>query len=237
MKFFHTTGKDQYDYVNKNIDRLVELQNSCSPSNYDKYTDKKIENEEEVIVEYNNFFIESIYNFVKDYQTENKFFFLLDDANTIIAYCIGTHENVFEYIGNNQIETYRPLDIDVSEEIIKDLGIKKIFPYICNFCKHQSISGIGKILLNKVIEYYSTNTEYDKVYLIPESVNYKNNYTGYLEESCEMDEKKFYESNMKLVKYYLDNSFIPSKNLFYGYYCGEKIMFLNVLYTNINIKY
>ena len=74
MKFFHTDGQEQIDYVKKNINRLIELQNSCSPSNFDKYTETKYTNVEEVKNKYNLYLTESIINFTTDYQ--NKFFFL-----------------------------------------------------------------------------------------------------------------------------------------------------------------
>ena len=233
-KFYHLDTKEQIDFVKNNLKRLVQIQKICTPSNINN-SQNKIEEER-----YDIYMTQNIISWV-NYNEEglHKFFFLLDQNDLIIAYCICAPQNVNMYEGKEIIPTYILLsEEDNINNILKDFSEDvTLYPLISNFCKDQHCSGVGKILLDNVVNYYAENSEYTKVYLIPESAYHKKNYSTLLENICEIDNKKFFDSNMKLIKYYLDNGYIPSKNLFVNYKCSDKNMFLNVLYKNINVKY
>jgi hypothetical protein len=112
-----------------------------------------------------------------------------------------------------KLETYKI--IDISKDELKKMLLKDKGPVIYALCKDMNYKNVGTFLIQKIVEYLKNN-EYDKVYLIPGSVFGKINYFYFVKgEACKFyDYEKYYQSNMKLIKYYENIGFVISQNLY-----------------------
>src|SRR5439155_17030388 len=112
------------------------------------------------------------------------------------------------------------------------LNKKKIIygPCIETLCKDQNYKEVGNFLLNKLFNYLKN--KYEKIYLVPESIFYKNN-------KCSINKKKYLESNSKLINYYKKIGFNLSENLYSFEICeiyndnSSKVIFFNVMYKKL----
>lgn len=206
--------EDQINFIEENKNIIINMLINCFPANFPD-SDKK---------NYNKYY-EIIYNILENSKTSKWFFAIY--SNQIVGFC-----NIQEYLefiySENKLETYKIINKFEPEKKIK-LG-----PVIGNLCKNPEFKNIGDFLLNKISDFLKGY--FKIIYLIPESVIYKKSYESIISESCKLiDPKLYYESNIKLIKYYIKNSFGILKKIYFMENCGEnKILVFHVMAKNLS---
>lgn len=161
--------------------------------------------------------------------------------NKIIGYCFTLSARVIKY--NKQIKTYEKINLD-DAEIEKIMKNQVTLPlYIGGLCKDSAYANVGSFLLDEIYKYHQKINEEDnedynaKIYLCPGSDKHINNYERYINNNpCIIyDDDKYYESNMKLIKYYKKNNYFVSKNLYMIDKCNEpnQYIFSNIMYRKL----
>ena len=228
----------QEEYVFKNIDKISDIWKNSFISNSNKYLsdNNTVNHDNDYYMEQKNIILNSL--------NWSKWFFALEiSTNKIIGQCNICTDKLSEYNGKNKIKTYEIIKSnDLSYDIYLNRNSVLLYPVISGLSKDPKFKNVGKFLINKIILYLKSNTSYKKLYLVPESPKYKNNYMDILDKNaCLYDKEKYHESNIKLINYYKLNGFVIDKKIFLVLNCNKtnkypdtsNILCLNTMYKKI----
>jgi hypothetical protein len=266
-KFYYSDDKEkENEFGEFNKRRIKEMYNTCFPPNLQHFVHyanpgyyKKVEervNQKEL--EYN----ENINEMVRDYWTQEDYllentelskfanrFYVLDEDDIIVGYCRTTEQGFAKFTPEevSRIGTYTlffgDYEKDKGAEIYNIImkPEEKIYPVIVDLCKDCFNKNVGSFLLTNVCDYFKKNN-INRIYLVPMSSKYVANalscISHYSFVVVEKYRDKFRDSSLKLIKYYENNGFKVSNDLFYiqdiscePYPTG--IYLLNVMYRDL----
>lgn len=221
----------QKKFINNNKEKMIDMMLNCSPLSIPenlKNIDPRI-----------------IYTSYLDALIEKKWFFILSNLNNdnnIIGFCYLTDNFCTKITKKSLINKFNPYKIndlsnfpELMNHMIKNVNNTTLSPEISSLCKDPNFKNVGSFLLDNILTY--CEGKYEKVYLVPESIYYKNNFSSFIfKNMCDFDNKKYWESNMKLINYYKSQGFQLSPNLFIIEKCNysdNKFNVLNVMFKNI----
>jgi hypothetical protein len=207
----------QKEFVQKNLKRLVELQTICFPNNSDiitmYQTAPKYGNDDIDYNSINNDEYKQVFERVDRYLSESSECFFALDRDTIIGMCFCYSQTVYRYTNKSKknLVTYKIIKEKID---YTDFEETTIYPYLGGLCKDRKYSKVGSFLLDNICDFYKNNG-LDIIYLTPESVVYRNNFSAYiLKNECDLNEEKYYDSCMELIKYYKSQKFTISDDLY-----------------------
>lgn len=209
-KLLHFTDLDvQHKYVKDNVERILEIMLLAFPSNIELF--KKNDDKQEK--KYKGIFREIVINS----STWTIWFFCIDNlTNKIIGTCFLYEQGLTYYEGNENIETYKIIKpTDKSFDIYENRIYKNFYPVINGLCKDPNYKNVGKFILDELVKYFKSNTQYNKLYLVCESPLFKFNYFDFIDKNKCMYNEGYNESNIRLKKYYKSNGFKILKKVFF----------------------
>jgi hypothetical protein len=204
-KFVDMSTSDNSEYIKKHKKELYKIISKCFPPNT---IDKR------EIAEYKKIM----------YKMLNHFVYFVEYDGAVIGTAMLSNNSYFKH--DRRLRTYTKIIPDKS--LLKDMHANKDVVYVelGGLCKNAKYKRVGEFILKNVQNISS------EIYLVAESAYFKNNYESFVSGTgCVIDDKKYYEANMKLIEYYKKIGFTVIDNLYYSIKCGDgKYIILNVLH-------
>ena len=214
----------QQQYIRKNLNRILDLLTICFP----------IQNPINHIVS------QTIYKDIINSELDNQWYFVLNTNQLIIGLCYIHKElqctHVTEKDLIDQFEFYNINNLTGWPVRIYQQNTT-IGPEISTLCKDPNYKNVGRFLLDNILK--DLKNTYRTVYLVPESIYYKDNYGVFvLHDYCHFPEGviKYNEANKKLIKYYQSVGFEIMSDLFIFERCNREdrnYNILNIMYMDL----
>lgn len=217
MSFQHFTEGVDNDFIKKHYDDIIDLLKGCIPLN----------NTPDKLDMYDKYIKDIINNF--DKRTDNNTWFFMMSNDKIQCLCV-VSKVALGYTVNKTLQTYKIYNnSDLGNTAL--INTVKISPVIYSLCKRVGSVGAGKALLEYVFS--TIQHKYDKVYLVQESILFKDNYSEiYNINNCVfLDLDKYRESNNKLSSYYQSIGFKLT-----NYYDIHRCVDNSFIFFNIFVK-
>lgn len=220
--------KEEKEYMLENIDIIKKMLSVCYPPNSNKFMDeqdtKKYDNPE-----YDDAYYDSVISLFEMVAENNIFqWFFVEYENNIIGYCFcKKYFNIYNYKGS--LKTYEKLNFPNTFSIESYNTVDE--PLLEGLCKIKKYPHVGRFIIDNICKFYRKKG-YEKLYLVPESQIYKNNYKGFVEfDQCVIDTENYKNMTEKLIKYYINNDFKISNSMCDLIICTESTSIaLNVMY-------
>lgn len=236
---------EQYQYVLKHRDRIIELILLSYDNQFDNYSSmikyfwkyikdnnyknfinhmkKNYNDANEIIIKK---YGKIIYKLDKNIVKFSKLypFYFVKDGEKIIGFCMMMDEELFHIC--ESMKPYTVYDKSIWEKLEplscneQILNAKNVLTYLCKDPKYKNI---GILLFNHLKNNYKT------YYLVSESLRNLNFIDKFKDSNdCNVYDKKYYKNNMKLIKYYKKMGFKLVKDTYYVNDCNDGVILLNV---------
>lgn len=248
-KFVYFKGEKQKDFIKENESEIIRILKECVPLN--KYVE---DNNEEVKQKYNSYMKKLLKMYAYSGDAYHWYFGMVENKIAVLCF-LGRKKHIYKL--ENKLQTYRVYRSDESKDLcvekyeedckiidVENLSklqnsVESVGPIIYSFCKDKVYPHAGRFLLKNLFKHLKK--KFDKVYLIQESILFKDNYSDIFGfDTCRfVDLEKYRESNKRLANYYKGVGMGRMKGFYDIFYCFSEesdvihYMFFKVFYKDL----